>query len=157
MPSKEVSPSPLSHQRPTTLHATVKAYIELTRLHKWPLGNNVVFWPCDRTDDVKAGVKSTALLFGAHVKPVLRAFAFAFVALMSLAGFLNGNGPWFYVVSCGGTALHILWQQYNWDDTNMADCMAKFKSNGDMGAIIWFGLFMDYLSRIGALPIAISR
>ena len=46
---------------------------------------------------------------------------------MTLAGFLNGNGPWFYIVSCGGAALHILWQQYNWDDTNMADCMAKFK------------------------------
>lgn len=81
----------------------------------------------DRADDVKAGVKSTALLFGAHVKAILRTFALAFIVLITLSGFLNGNGPWFYVVSCGCTALHLFWQQYTWDDTDMADCMAKFK------------------------------
>lgn len=72
-------------------------------------------------------MKSTALLFGSRVKLILRAFAFATICLMALAGVLNGNGVWFFAISCGGTACHIIWQQCTWDEYDVASCAAKFK------------------------------
>ncbi|KAJ3527089.1 hypothetical protein NM688_g8175 [Phlebia brevispora] len=122
----------------------------------WTIYYDTIYACPDRPDDIKAGVKSTALLFGAHLKLILRAFACAFICLMALAGVLNGNGPWFFIVSCGATACHILWQQCTWIEEDARDCMVKFKSNGDMGAIIWLGLFLDYLSKSGSLPSAIA-
>ncbi|KAJ3559933.1 hypothetical protein NM688_g44 [Phlebia brevispora] len=111
----------------------------------WTIYYDSIYACQDRADDAKAGVKSTALLFGAHIKSILRAFALAFIGLLILAGVLNGNGAWFFVVSCGGAGCHLLWQQRNWNVDDPADCAAKFKSNGTMGAIIWLGLFLDYL------------
>lgn len=46
----------------------------------------------DKRDDVKAGVKSTALLFGAHVKKILAVFAMSFVTCLAVAGALNNQG-----------------------------------------------------------------
>jgi len=43
----------------------------------------------DKKDDVIAGVKSTALLFGDNTKPWLSAFAAGQIALLAL----TGSGP----------------------------------------------------------------
>ena len=40
----------------------------------------------DKVDDARAGVKSTALLFGDRTKPVLATFAGSQIALLALAG-----------------------------------------------------------------------
>ncbi|KAJ3554257.1 hypothetical protein NM688_g3203 [Phlebia brevispora] len=152
-----------------TSHPDVRPlYAMYAGLICWTIYYDSIYACQDRADDIKAGVKSTALLFGAHIKSILRGFGLAFIALLTFAGVLNGNGAWFYAVSCGGAACHILWQQYNWNTEDPADCAAKFKvripfstasrmevltwrsqSNGDTGAIIWLGLFLDYLSRGG--------
>jgi 4-hydroxybenzoate polyprenyltransferase len=44
------------------------------------------------SDDSVAGVKSTALLFGSWVRPILCMFAVTFVACMAYAGILNQQG-----------------------------------------------------------------
>ena len=81
----------------------------------------------DRDYDLEANVKSTAVLFGRHVRAVLAAFSVAFIVMISLAGILNRNGPYYFVVSCAGAACHLIWQLVTWDDTNAADCASKFK------------------------------
>ncbi|KAJ3559934.1 hypothetical protein NM688_g45 [Phlebia brevispora] len=93
----------------------------------WTIYYDSIYACQDKGDDTKAGVKSTALLFGSHLKLTLRAFAITFICLMALAGVLNGNSAWFYVVSCGGAACHILWQQCTWKEHDTSDCAAKFK------------------------------
>lgn len=46
---------------------------------------------------------------------------------MILAGAQNGNGIWYFVVSCGGAALHLVWQLSTWDETDNTDSAAKFQ------------------------------
>ncbi|KAJ3555086.1 hypothetical protein NM688_g2770 [Phlebia brevispora] len=92
----------------------------------WTIYFDTIYACQDRIGDAKIGLKSTALLFGSRVKPILSAFAGAYIAFIVLAGVLNGNGAWFFA-SCGGAAVHLLWQQYNWNPDDPEDCAVKFK------------------------------
>ncbi|KAA1470990.1 UbiA prenyltransferase [Dentipellis sp. KUC8613] len=110
----------------------------------WTILYDTIYACQDWKDDAKAGVKSTALLFGEYVRPILFCFGLAFVASLTYVGFCNEKGLPFYLVSCGGALAHIVWQLTTWDPHNPKECGAKFKSNGDMGYIIWAGLALDY-------------
>ncbi|GAA6022806.1 hypothetical protein JCM11491_006413 [Sporobolomyces phaffii] len=110
----------------------------------WTIVYDTIYAHQDKTDDVAANVKSTALLFDRHSLPILSAFSASFVSLLTLAGYLNGQGPAFYVVSAGGAAAHLAWQLRNveWDDRD--SCWKFFRSNRDLGAIVASGLAIDY-------------
>ena len=55
----------------------------------WTLVYDTEYACQDRKDDVKAGVKSAALLFGAHVRTFLMFFAAIFVGTLIIGGILN--------------------------------------------------------------------
>ncbi|KAI0056633.1 UbiA prenyltransferase [Artomyces pyxidatus] len=111
----------------------------------WTLYYDSIYACQDKRDDVKAGVKSTAFLFGEHVKVVLAGFAVLFVACLAAAGYLNGQGTSFYLLSVGGAAVHLLKQMSGVDVDDVRSCLMAFNSNGwAFGGIVWFGLFADY-------------
>lgn len=56
------------------------------------------------------GVRSTAILFGSWIRPLLIACAVGFAGMLTLAGWLNHQGPAYYLFSVGGTVIHLLWQ-----------------------------------------------
>ncbi|KAG6889592.1 hypothetical protein C0995_016400 [Termitomyces sp. Mi166 len=111
----------------------------------WTLVYDTIYACQDRIDDIKAGNHSTAVLFGDFVKPILSFFAISFVAAIAFSGKLNNQGPVYYLVTVGGTALHLLWQLATLKTDVPADCWQKFKSNGDLGWIIFAGITADYL------------
>lgn len=82
----------------------------------------------DRKDDVKIGVKSTALLFGDHVMTAVTCFAVSFVALLVFAGVSNHQGLPYYVVSVLGVALHLVWQLSTVDLDSPESCWRKSPS-----------------------------
>ena len=98
----------------------------------------------DKVDDVQAGVKSTALLFGASTRPILAGFSTSFVGLLALSGYLNGQSAAFYAISVGGAAAHLAWQLRTADLEMRESCWNVFRSNRDLGAIVWSGLAVDY-------------
>lgn len=109
-------------------------------------------FPQDKTDDVHANVKSTALLFGDKSLPILSSFSVGFVSLLTLSGYLNGQGLPFYLMSVGGAAGHLAWQLRNVDWNDRASCWKFFGKNRDLGAIVTSGILVDYmlaLNRIG--------
>ena len=73
-----------------------------------------------------AGVKSTALLFGARVRPILAGFTLAFLALLLCAGVANRQRAGYMVLSCGGAAAHFVWQFASWNPDVPADGGRKF-------------------------------
>lgn len=93
---------------------------------------------------MQAGVKSTALLFGESTRPILAAFSTSFVGLLALSGYLNGQSAAFYAISVGGAAAHLAWQLRTADLETRESCWNVFKSNRDLGAIVWSGLAVDY-------------
>ncbi|KAH7922573.1 UbiA prenyltransferase [Leucogyrophana mollusca] len=110
----------------------------------WTIVYDTMYAVQDRKDDVKAGIKSTAVLFSDWVRPILSIFAASFVALLVFSGIWNGQGPTYFVVSCGGTGIHMAWQLLAWKVGEGADDDAKFNSNGFIGLLIFVGVALDY-------------
>jgi len=109
----------------------------------WTIFYDSIYACQDMVDDAKLGVKSTAILFGSWFRPVVTMFGASFIALFAVAGALNGQGLFFYLVSVLGAAAHVTWQLYTLDTKNPTDCKSKFLSNVKLGWIVAAGLALD--------------
>eukprot|EP00842_Homolaphlyctis_polyrhiza_P006016 jgi/Hompol1/6415/HPOL_004039-RA len=112
----------------------------------WTLVYDTIYALQDKQDDITAGVKSTALRFGDRVKEWISMFAAASVGLLALAGWLNGQGPVFYVVSVGGAAVHYAWQILTLNPALRADGWRLFAANRNWGLIVFAGIALDLIS-----------
>ncbi|KAG6908376.1 hypothetical protein DXG01_004874 [Tephrocybe rancida] len=121
----------------------------LTGCWCWTMLYDTIYACQDMKDDVKMGVRSTAILFGSWIRPLLIICALGFIAMLSLAGYINGQGRSYFVLSVGGTAAHLLWQFMTVDLDVPASCWENFKRNGQLGWIVWGGLMVDYLIATG--------
>uniref|UniRef100_A0A915PH79 4-hydroxybenzoate polyprenyltransferase, mitochondrial n=1 Tax=Setaria digitata TaxID=48799 RepID=A0A915PH79_9BILA len=82
----------------------------------------------DRTDDLIAGVKSTALLFGDKTKYWLTGFAAVTLLGLGTTGIIMQQ-TWPFYAALAATGTHLAWQigTVNTNDPN--DCWKKFKTN----------------------------
>ncbi|OAQ23103.1 4-hydroxybenzoate polyprenyl transferase [Linnemannia elongata AG-77] len=114
----------------------------------WTLVYDTIYAHQDKKDDVKIGVKSTALRFGEKTPEFLAAFSTGMVSMLALAGYMNDQGPLFYALSVGGAAAHLAWQLKTVNYENPADCWSKFASNKWTGALVFSGIAGDYLHQL---------
>ncbi|XP_006455082.1 hypothetical protein AGABI2DRAFT_226364 [Agaricus bisporus var. bisporus H97] len=110
----------------------------------WTMLYDTIYACQDIQDDLKMGVKSTAILFGSWTRPYLIAIATCFLVLLAIAGVLNNQGLPFFIVSVGGTTAHVVWQflTVNLDDPE--SCWRTFNRNGYLGWPLWAGLILDH-------------
>ncbi|KAJ7846060.1 4-hydroxybenzoate polyprenyl transferase [Mycena olivaceomarginata] len=112
----------------------------------WTIWYDTIYACQDKKDDVKAGVKSTALLFGNSIKLVLAFFASIMMGGLILAGILNGHELPYFLLSVGGGSLYLAVQLYAVDTNSPKSCWAAFHRNGfNLGALIWSGFLADYI------------
>lgn len=111
----------------------------------WTLVYDTIYAHQDKKDDVKAGVKSTALRFGEQTKQWLTGFGSGYAALLALAGHAAGCGA-LYDVGVAATAAHVVWQIRSVRLDDGADCMAKFVSNSRVGGLVFAGIVADKLA-----------
>ncbi|RJF87051.1 4-hydroxybenzoate octaprenyltransferase [Oleomonas cavernae] len=105
----------------------------------WTLGYDTIYAHQDKEDDAVVGVKSTALKLGERTRPFLWLVYGLTVALIGAAGVLTGLAWPFWIV-LGLAALHLGRQAAASDFDNGADCLAKFKSNARLGAIVFVAI-----------------
>jgi len=99
----------------------------------WTLGYDTIYAHQDKEDDVRIGVKSTALRLGAASRGWVAAFYAATLLGLGLAGASAGlAGPW-WVLLLALAGAQLAWQAAAWRPDDPADCLAKFRSNR------WFG------------------
>ncbi|KAF8178146.1 4-hydroxybenzoate polyprenyl transferase [Mycena galopus ATCC 62051] len=112
----------------------------------WTIWYDTIYACQDKKDDVKAGVKSTALLFGNSIKLVLALFASLMMSGLILAGILNGHQLPYFMLSVGGGSVYLAVQLYAVDTDSPKSCWAAFHRNGfNLGALIWSGFLADYI------------
>jgi 4-hydroxybenzoate polyprenyltransferase len=80
----------------------------------------------DIKDDVKVGVRSTAILFGSWIFPLLMLCGITFVAMLAVTGYLNGQGYAYFIISVGGAAAHVVWQFTTVDLDVPLSCWREF-------------------------------
>ncbi|KAK2361378.1 polyprenyltransferase [Trifolium repens] len=111
----------------------------------WTLVYDTIYAHQDKEDDLKVGVKSTALRFGDSTKEWLTGFGIASVSSLALSGF-NAELGWPYYAFLGVASGHLGWQIWTVDLSSRSDCNRKFVSNKWYGAIIFGGILAGRLS-----------
>ncbi|KAJ7616478.1 4-hydroxybenzoate polyprenyl transferase [Roridomyces roridus] len=114
----------------------------------WTMLYDTIYACQDIEDDLKMGVRSTAILFGTWIRLLLVCCGVAFVSTLAGAGYLNAQGPAFFLISVGGTAIHLVWQYYTVDLEVPTSCWTNFKRNGHLGWLVWGGLVLDYVLQL---------
>lgn len=111
----------------------------------WTLLYDTVYAHQDKEDDVDAGVRSTALLFGDDTKRYLTGFGGASAVGLCAAGAAAGLG-WPFYAGVGAAATHLAWQVATVDLDDREDCAAKFKSNSVYGGIVFASIVAGKLA-----------
>lgn len=110
----------------------------------WTLGYDTIYAHQDKEDDVRIGVKSTALKLGdASGKWLIGFFAGALI-LVDWAGWLAGAGPLFHI-GVAGAAMHAVWQLTRLDINDPDNCLKMFRANRNFGLIVFAGAVADSL------------
>ncbi len=105
----------------------------------WTLGYDTIYAHQDKEDDALIGVKSTALKFGDATKPWLWFFYTVTALLIAVSG-ASVALPWPFWLALAGVVVHFCWQIVTLDIDDPKDCLAKFKSNRNVGWILFAGL-----------------
>lgn len=111
----------------------------------WTLGYDTIYAHQDKEDDALIGVHSTARLFGDSTKYWVGAFYVLATGLFAFAGNLVGMG-FLYYAGLVGVAAHLAWQVYRLDIDDGAVCLSVFKSNRDLGLIMFLAILAGIIS-----------
>ncbi|XP_067684242.1 4-hydroxybenzoate polyprenyltransferase, mitochondrial-like [Haliotis asinina] len=112
----------------------------------WTLIYDTIYAHQDKYDDMLIGVKSTALKLGDQTKPWLAGFSSLMVSGLCVSGYLCDQ-TWPFYVGVAATAAHLMHQMYTVDLNNPDDCAAKFRSNTQIGIIMFLAIMCGTLLR----------
>lgn len=102
----------------------------------------------DREDDIKLGVRSTAILFGELDRAVLGAMQLLLVLGLLLVGRSADRGYW-YLGGVAAAAVFMLYQQYLMREREPTRCFTAFLNNAWLGLSVFVGLALDYILQGG--------
>ncbi len=112
----------------------------------WALVYDTQYAMVDRDDDLKIGIKSTAILFGRWDRPMIGLLQVALLGLLTWVGLEAGRG-WPYFLSLALAAALAGYQQYLIRDRNPSACFQAFLNNNYLGMLVFAGIALDYLLR----------
>ena len=110
----------------------------------WVIGYDTVYALQDIEDDVLVGVKSTARLFGANVKPAVAVLYTGAFLLWNAAAVLAGGGWLFAVLSLPAAAI-LAWQLWTLDKDVPENPKQRFDSNHYIGLILTLALLAAWV------------
>jgi 4-hydroxybenzoate polyprenyltransferase len=111
----------------------------------WTVAYDTMYSMVDREDDLKLGVKSTAILFGDYDRGMIALFQLLFLLALGLVGFdLQFSGV--YYLGLGVAALLLGYEQFLLADRIPAHCFAAFVHNHWVGAVVFAGIMGHYYS-----------
>ena len=111
----------------------------------WAVAYDTMYSMVDREDDLKIGVKSTAILFGDYDRLMIALLQALFVLAMILVGVdLEFSGIYFFAL--GAASLFLIYQQLLIEDRLPAHCFNAFLNNHWVGAVVFAGIMGHYYS-----------
>src|SRR5215213_4303065 len=114
----------------------------------WTVGYDTIYALQDIEDDEIAGIKSSARLFGEHVRAAVAACYGLALALLLGSLWLVKAGPAAYS-GAAAFAAHLAWQVREIEPRDGARALRLFRSNRDAGLILFAGLSLDAFLRAG--------
>ncbi len=109
----------------------------------WAVAYDTMYAMADRDDDIRIGVKSTAILFGeADIAVVAGTQALVLFSLLLVGGQLE-FGVWYFgawLIACGLAGFQI----FMLADRRPAHCIMAFFNNHYLGMVIFIGIALNY-------------
>ena len=109
----------------------------------WALVYDTQYAMVDREDDLKIGIKSTAILFGRWDRLVVGLLQLLMLALLVWVGESADCGVVYYL-GLAVAALLSVYQQMLIRDRRPAACFQAFLNNNYFGMVVFVGLVLDY-------------
>lgn len=109
----------------------------------WTTAYDTMYAMCDRDDDLKIGVKSSAILFGQHDRLIIGVLQIATMLLLAAVGLLTQRGAWFWLglLAAGGFTVYQQWLiRYREPQSSLQ----AFLNNNWLGMVVFLGLAADY-------------
>jgi 4-hydroxybenzoate polyprenyltransferase len=110
----------------------------------WAAIYDTMYAMVDREDDLKVGVKSSAILFADMDKLLIGVMQAMMLFALVLAGRSMKFGQW-YDAGVIGAGLLFLYQQWLIRKREPAGCLKAFFNNQYVGAVIFVGIMLQYL------------
>ncbi len=115
----------------------------------WALIYDTQYAMVDRDDDLKIGIKSTAILFGQRDRLIVGLLQVLMLGILLWVGAQAGRGVGYQ----GGLAVAAalaLYQQWLMRERNPGQCFQAFLNNNYFGMAVFAGLVLDYAAGLGA-------
>ena len=120
------------------------AWLLFTTNLLWTVAYDTEYAMCDREDDLKVGIKSTAILFGDLDKLIIGVLqGLTLVALWLVGQRLGFAWPWY--LGLAGMAVGFAHQQWRIRYRERWPCFHAFLSNHWAGGCVFVGLYLQYL------------
>lgn len=112
----------------------------------WSMAYDTFYAMADRADDLKIGVKSTAVLFGDWDRAITAVLQVLVLACLWLAGRVAGLGVIYGLGLLAALAIGA-YEQYLIRERDPQACFRAFLNNTWFGAAVFVGIFLDYWLR----------
>jgi 4-hydroxybenzoate polyprenyltransferase len=119
----------------------------------WVLFISAVIWACiydtlyamvDRDDDLKIGVRSSAILFADMDKLIIGIMQAMMLFSLLLVGRAMKFGN-FYLAGVGAAAVFFLYQQWLIREREPTKCFRAFVNNQHVGLVVFVGILLEYV------------
>jgi len=109
----------------------------------WAVAYDTEYAMVDRDDDVRIGIRTSAILFGRYDVAMVMAFHALFIATLAVAGWIEGLGAFFFagLVLTGLLAASQYWLIR---DRSREGCFRAFRQNNWVGGVAFAGIVADY-------------
>lgn len=120
------------------------AWIMYLTVMLWALVYDTMYAMVDKEDDLKIGVKSTAILFGDKDREIMAILQLIIIALLVVIGQMQQLGAFYYAGVVVAFLLSVYQQKLIFNrDKNL--CFKAFLNSNYFGLAIFVGLVLDYL------------
>ncbi|MGF1560911.1 MAG: 4-hydroxybenzoate octaprenyltransferase [Geminicoccaceae bacterium] len=107
----------------------------------WTLGYDTIYAHQDKADDAIVGVRSSARALEGKTVPFLWLMYTLMIVLVMLAAWTAGLS-WLVLPGLVAVAAHLIWQIRTLDIDHPDNCLARFRSNRDLGLILYTALLL---------------
>lgn len=125
-------------------HLPLEAWLLLIANFCWTVAYDTFYAMVDRDDDIKVGIKSTAVLFGRFDKLMIGILQLVTLLLLAVVGELHHLSPVYFIglLAAGGL---FVYQQYLARFRERENCFKAFLNNNYAGMIIFIAVALGYI------------
>jgi 4-hydroxybenzoate polyprenyltransferase len=120
------------------------AWLLLTATVVWATAYDTMYAMADRPDDLKIGVKSSAILFGEADRLIIGGLQVTVLLILLLVGQQLDFGPYYYLGLLVAAGFGV-YEQYLIRNRDPQNCFRAFLNNNWFGLAIFAGLVLNFL------------